>query len=46
MENSDFLHMNLRIMSISVKGIWIVKPDPTLFVGTFTTFVWYGDQNL
>jgi hypothetical protein len=46
MEKSDFLRMNLRIMSISVKGIWIVKLGPTLFVGTFATFVWYGDHNL
>jgi hypothetical protein len=28
-----------------VKGIWTMKPSPTLSIGTFVTFIQCGDQN-
>ncbi len=29
-----------------VKGIQVIKPNLTLFIGMFKTFVQHGDQNL
>jgi hypothetical protein len=38
------LNFTWQSCPVWVKGIWIIKPGPTLFVGVFLTLVQCGDR--